>query len=558
MIINDKIKIKLNNNNIKHYELKGYSDLVPNNTIDVNTIDVPFFSRIIVECKCDICNTTKEIKLNDYNKVTDHQKEKYYCQKCKFIKTKETNNLLYGADNVFQSDIIKLKIKKTNNLLYGVDYPNQNKEIFEKTKKTNKKRYRFEFVQQNEDIRKKTEDTNFIRYGNKTSLLNDDVKIKIKRTNNLLYGADNPLENFDIQQKSKNTRNSNIIKKYNNLNILNISNDVYTISCDNNKNHTFDISSGLLYHRYHRYKTIVCTKCNEINSKNISGLQTQLHNFIKENYNETILINDRKIISPHEIDIYLPDIKVGFEFNGVYWHSEQLKGKKYHYTKTKNAIDNNITLFHIYEDDWMYKREIIESMILNKLKNTPNRIFARKTDIKEISDNNMVREFLQKNHLQGFVGSKIKLGLFIGDDLVSLMTFGKLRKPMGTKNINDNYEMLRFCNKLNTNVIGGASKLFKYFIRKYKPSEVISYANRSHSNGNLYKQIGFEFLSETVPNYYYVIDGIRHYRFNFRKDILVKQGFDSNKSEHEIMLERGYYRIFDSGNLKFSYKNKLF
>jgi hypothetical protein len=114
--------------------------------------------------------------------------------------------------------------------------------------------------------------------------------------------------------------------------------------------------------------------------------------------------------------------------------------------------------------------------------------------------------------------------------------------------------MLRFCNKLNTNVIGGASKLFNYFINNYKYNTIISYADRSYSNGNLYKQLGFELDHITEPNYYYVIDGIRHYRYNFRKDILIKEGYDSNKTEHEIMLERKIYRIYNSGNYKFKYK----
>ena len=113
--------------------------------------------------------------------------------------------------------------------------------------------------------------------------------------------------------------------------------------------------------------------------------------------------------------------------------------------------------------------------------------------------------------------------------------------------------MLRFCNKLNTNIIGGASKLFKHFVENYKSKEITTYADRSISQGRLYETLGFKFIKKTEPNYYYIIDGIRHHRFNFRKDVLVKQGYDPNKTEHEIMLERNIYRIYDSGNLKFKY-----
>lgn len=132
------------------------------------------------------------------------------------------------------------------------------------------------------------------------------------------------------------------------------------------------------------------------------------------------------------------------------------------------------------------------------------------------------------------------------------MTFGNLRKNMNSKSDSMcQYEMLRFCNKLNTNVIGGASKLFNYFIKKYKPKQIISYADRSYSNGDLYRILEFKFNSITDINYYYIIDNKRYYRFNFRKNILIKDGFDINKTEHEIMLERKIYRIYNSGNLKF-------
>ena len=192
-------------------------------------------------------------------------------------------------------------------------------------------------------------------------------------------------------------------------------------------------------------------------------------------------------------------------------------------------------------------------MILNKLGKTPNKIFARKTEIKEINDNKIIRDFLNKNHIQGFIGSKIKLGLFYNDELVSLMTFGELRKSLGQSDKKGSYELLRFCNKLNTSVVGGASKLFKYFINNFEFNEITSYADRSISNGNLYVSLGFNFEKYTSPNYYYIIDGVRKHRFGFRKDKLVKEGFDLTKTEIQIMSERKINRIYNSGNIKFIY-----
>jgi len=194
-------------------------------------------------------------------------------------------------------------------------------------------------------------------------------------------------------------------------------------------------------------------------------------------------------------------------------------------------------------------------MILNKLNKTPNKIFARKCEIKEITDNKLIKDFLNQNHIQGFVGSKFKIGLFYNNELCSLMTFGANRKNLGNINLIDKYEMLRFCNKLNVNVIGGASRLFKYFVIKFMPKEIISYADRCYSKGDLYLKLGFILSKKTEVNYFYIDNNLNKLnRFNFRKDILVKNGYDSKKTEFEIMDELGYLRIFNSGNLKFLYK----
>jgi hypothetical protein len=134
------------------------------------------------------------------------------------------------------------------------------------------------------------------------------------------------------------------------------------------------------------------------------------------------------------------------------------------------------------------------------------------------------------------------------------MTFGKKRISMGNKIRTDGeYEMLRFCNKLNTQVIGGASKLLSYFIKTYNPKSILTFADKRYSQGKLYINLGFEFVCDTQPNYFYFkpSEMIRYYRFKFRKDVLVKEGYDSSKTEFQIMNEREYLRIYDCGHMKF-------
>lgn len=194
-----------------------------------------------------------------------------------------------------------------------------------------------------------------------------------------------------------------------------------------------------------------------------------------------------------------------------------------------------------------YYDKIVKSR-LRALLGLNDKIHARKTICKEISDTD-TRTFLDDNHLQGACVSKYRYGLFHNDELVSAMTFGKSR-------FKNELEMLRFANKLNTNVIGGASKLFKHFFLNDHPEirTDVSYADRRWSFGNLYNKLGFSLTSITPPNYYYILSDGRHNRVEFQKHKLVAQGADSNKTEHEIMLSREIYRIYDCGNLKYTYR----
>jgi len=296
-----------------------------------------------------------------------------------------------------------------------------------------------------------------------------------------------------------------------------------------------------------------CPKCNA----NFSNVEKDFLKFIKKNYFGKILVNVKNIIKPYELDVYLPDLKLSFEFNGLYWHSELFVHKNYHLDKTLKCENQNIHLIHIYEDDWVYKQDIVKSRVLNLLGKS-KRIYGRKCQIREVSYND-AKDFLEQNHIQGNCISKIRLGLYYEKELVSLMTFGKLRKCLGHKSKEGSYELLRFCNKLGSSVIGGANKLFKSFINTYSPIQIISYADRSWTVNNrntLYDKLGFQFICSTNPNYYYVNKGIRENRFKYRKNVLVQQGFDSSKSEHTIMMERSLYRIFDSGSIKYEFKNK--
>jgi len=549
MIIDEKIKIKLSNKIVGHYRKKN-KDLKSGDIIEIHPTELPLGSNKKIKVQCSNCKTIKEISYYDYNKITDNDSKKYYCQKCKGISIKNGTQEKYGVDNVFQLNSVKEKSKETCKEKYGVEHHLQNQEILEKQKNTIIEKYGVEYLMRSDKIKEKSKETCLDKYGVDVSSKSEIVKENTKINNNQKYGVDYTSQLESVKNKIKVSKEQHIFDKYSNMGLKSINGNMYLFNCD--KNHEYEIHSGLLYHRI-KYETVLCTKCNPINSYNISGLELQLQDFIKDNYNGDIIFSTRNVINPYELDIYLPELKISFEFNGLYWHNELNKSNDYHYKKTKKCLEKDIQLIHIYEDDWKYKNEIVKSRIMNIISNTNKKIYARKCEVKNV-DNKESKQFLIDNHIQGFVGSKYKIGLYHNDELVSLMTFGKTRNPLGYKSNENDYELLRFCSKKNTNVVGGASKLFKYFVKNYNYDSIISYADRSWSKGDLYEKLGFVFISETKPNYYYVIDDLRHYRYNFRKDILVKEGYDANKSEHEIMLDRKIYRIYDSGTLKYVLK----
>jgi len=158
-------------------------------------------------------------------------------------------------------------------------------------------------------------------------------------------------------------------------------------------------------------------------------------------------------------------------------------------------------------------------------------------------NNEDTSNFLNKNHIQGYTRFSESIGLYYNNELVSLMSFG-FRATNGKRE----YELIRFCNKINYYIIGSASKLFKYFIRTHLDiNEIISYADISLFTGSIYKTLGFNFEKRSMINYWWVVNGIRKHRFNFNKSKLIKMGYDPLKTEVEIMHEIGNYRVFGCG-----------
>lgn len=478
-------------------------------------------------------------------------------------KRKNTNLEKFGVDNVNKDkEILKRRVssfkenidqwkssyKKTSLERYGVEHPWKNKEIYNKSKETLIERYGYDNPNKILKFREKIKKTNQEKYGYDYYFQTDAFKLKSKDTFLKKYNVTNPSKIKYVRDKiSKSVKIHKLKKLFEKYpNIESVDGYDLTVNCDGDCQcgGQFKITKGLFFQRM-RFGLEPCVVKNPI--KNSNSLQNTVGEYLSS-LGINFVSNNRQILNGLELDFYIPDMKIAFEFNGVYWHSELFKDKKYHIDKLQKCIDADITLIQIWEDDWLHKTELVKDMIKTKLGLINTKIGARKCNLGLVSTQD-VKEFLNENHLQGYVPGKIKIGLWSDDILVSVLTLGKTRKL--TNSDGNSWEIYRFAVKNGYSIPGGFSRMLSFFIRNHNPNRIITYANGDHSLGNVYLKNGFDFVSLTTPGYYWVIDGIRRHRFNFRKDILIKEGENPDLTETQIMNNRGYFRIWDSGNFKF-------
>lgn len=262
---------------------------------------------------------------------------------------------------------------------------------------------------------------------------------------------------------------------------------------------------------------------------------------------------NRSVIAPYHLDLYSQEHHLAIEVNGRYWHSEERgKTQNYHVDKTEKCLSKGVSLLHFWDDEIDNKFDIVCSMVNSRIGNT-NPVYARGLTVKEIGFS--ITKFLNENHLQGDSNHSVAFGLFEGDELISAMTFAKPRFSAESE-----WEIIRFATKLNTRVIGGASKLFKAFIRTYSPNSVLTYADRRYSEGKVYEKLGFEFSHNSKPSYFYTNGGTNVSRYAAQKHKLSKLLGDKFKlelSESENMLAAGYNKVYDCGNKVFIWKGTL-
>ena len=308
---------------------------------------------------------------------------------------------LSSMTSIIQSnpDMIKKK-EETMIKRYGVPYSIQNPESNQKRIKTVIEKYGVDSASKSDIVKKKVAETNLRRYGVKEYGASLECKKKSRETCNERYGTDyymltknfesirKPFISTSEKYKSLTERNFREILENDGMtdNYTYVEYDTnvrkHILKC-HNCNNTFEIGS-LLYRIRFNHNHIICTNCNPIN-KPISIQEKELLDFVKSNYKGEIIHNDRSVIHPYELDIYLPDLRLAIEYNGDYWHANpefysedetiNIKGVEYcvkdiwkkDQRKLELCNSKNITLVTIWEDDWTNSKNKIKKLVKDYL-----------------------------------------------------------------------------------------------------------------------------------------------------------------------------------------------
>jgi len=469
--------------------------------------------------KCKICTNTFEC-LPTHSKI-------YCCKKCA--------NADPEVKNKQRKALRKVWDEKFNGL-----HPMALKEVQTKHKQTMMQNHGVEHALQNALLLDKAKSLKIERYGKLTNIE------KIKQTKLIRYGS----ENYNGHEKRTITKYKTITDGWKHLTPMFSESEFtgvtrgqcYEFQC-NVCSHQFSVNLNNGYIPNCR----ICSAANQSVNTQSKGEQ-DLIDFIKSVTNTKLIEKDRNVLNGRELDIYLPDINLAIEFNGIYWHSQsKLNDTRYHVKKTERCAVRGIQLLHIYDFQWYQKQEIVKSMILSKLGKS-TKIFARKCVVKNVNAVTK-KEFLNTTHLQGTCNSSVNLGLYYNDELVAVATFGKSRYDKKFE-----WELLRFSSKLNTTVVGGFSKLLKYFIKTHQPNNILTYCDRNTSTGNLYLQTNFKLIDILKPSYFYFKGANVYNREAFQKHTLKDklQHFNILLTEYENMQVNGFDRVWNAGNLKFN------
>ena len=398
----------------------------------------------------------------------------------------------------------------------------------------------------------KSKQTNLEKYGVDNPAKSNECQNKIKQTNLERGGHICSFHRKDVKEKiiSNNLKNYGV-PHYSQINFSDIAKEIYF---DDNK--FLDLANkkspnevaNLLSLDY----TTVLNKYHDLGIKTPkSTYEEEIINFLNE-LKIPYEHNNRKILSPKELDFYIPNKNIAIEFNGEYFHSSRLLDKNYHLDKFKKCEANNIQLLTIFQSDWNSKKDLYKNKIRSLIGLSEKGVFARKTNIKKI-ENKQAIEFLDTYHLQGSTKNIIhSYGAFYEDILIGVIVFNKQR-------ITNDLELIRYCSNGKNNP-GLFSKLLNFSIQDINPDKIITFSNNLYSDGNLYRKNNFILENEIPSDYQYFYKGKIYHKSNFSKRKLkdkfnIPEEVIQKHTEEEITKSYDIFKIYDCGKKKFIWNN---
>ena len=371
------------------------------------------------------------------------------------------------------------------------------------------------------------------KYGNKNVSLTDYAKQKTTQTNNDRYGRDH------VNQKH-------------------ISDDgMIKLS-----------SIEWIWEQHKEYKRPLVDIATELgvdasilaNRLHKHGLQTQhffrsvgeeqLSTFIASLIPKTLVLNnDRDVIAPNELDVYIPSLNLAVEYCGLYWHSDRFKNRTYHADKLDACNAKGVRLLTIFEDEWIGKTDIVKKKLKSILRTDDcSVVYARNTTVVAVT-NATKKSFFDRNHIQGNGPGSITYGLRYDNEVVAVMTF--VNKGCGE------YVLNRYATSCR--VPGGFSKLLKHFQRHHEWKKLVSFADRRWSEGQLYEKTGWIQDKVLSVDYYWTKNNQRFHKFGFRHKQLASKlvNYDPSLSEHWNCKNHGYDKIYNCGLKRYVLKNDV-
>lgn len=457
-----------------------------------------------------LCECGKPVKFHGYA----YGFSKFCCPSCagknENVQLKLKHTLIDNYGENYQEQIIN-KGKRTKKIKYGDPYFNNK----EKSKQTCLEKYGVDNPMKFKEVQEKSKQTCLEKYGNEYFLksqqysdIRDKCLEKSKQTCLEKYGSTSVMASQAVKDKVKQT----CLEKY-----------------------------GVEWN---------CMRKEAKNSRNFNSKPNEdfanILNSLNIDYDREFHINGKSY-----------DFKIGnnlIEINpspthNINWnpYGGKIIEKNYHVDKTEIAKSHNYNIINVW--DW----DDIEKIIY--LISPKKQIFARQCKIKLVKLKEC-NDFLNTYHIQNTCkGQSVRIGLFYGDVLVSLMTFGKPRY-----NKKYEWELLRLCYHKDYKITGGSKKMFHYFCQKYQPNSIISYCDNSKFNGEVYKSLGFSLKQKNIipSKHWYNCKTKMHITDNLLRQRGFDQIFNTNHGKgtnnQELMRENGFIEIYDAGQNVFEWK----